>query len=761
MSQFNRTELYMTDHGSSGSTQSLRTKRKQWRRRLRDEQPEHYCSQCMSLCFVDDESCLDCGAPCPSSGWNGLDECEDPWLGRSIDDRYLISAALGHGSSGDVYRGESRSISRQFAVKIIATDRHHAQAEQVIERLEREIEALSRLRNPHIVSIYEILDLRGRFAAAIMDLIEGVTLEKLIQQQGPLSVDRACSLLRQTANGIYGAHQAGMIHRDLKPENLMVERLPAGDDFIHILDFGIVQLTDDTSTHLTHGFIGTPLYASPEQATAKGTDHRSDIYSLGAILFFMLTGQPPFPSDNVYEVLRMHVRQPPPRLDEVAPSRCFPEELQDLLSRMLAKQPDDRPGDLTQVIQELDICRRAFMAGPSTSHISADSTDDSISVASTDEGGNRAPLSGVLKVPKNFDPTAGYDSDEEERNRSFQSQQRPKSDVLKAPENLGTGKEGFERNRHDSSATLKAYDQRQPRHTPAFQRQPTPTSTAEDIFDAVPGKITFSGTGHESSGATAIPSATYQLRTPASDVEAAHWGDGIFAIMEQNPAEIRLFRSDASAPNFVPIEGADTIETIALNSSHLIAGHREGTVSKFDLKSGRRTNLYQDVRRTPICAVHCSANEACIVAGSKSGRVYMHHLHQSRSADWRRIRSGESVNSIAVSDNAEFIAVARRDNSVEIVNTATPRAATARFSTDAPVRSMSISPDNYLLAASLVDRSLVLFQIPTGRSLLSLRTEHVDVLAINFGDDANPVAVCSIERQIRLLKFDQINAHAT
>ncbi len=728
----------MSTKGSSGTGQTLRARRKEWRSRLRKSPPEHFCPDCLSVTFHDQDTCLSCATEAPEAGWPPVSDASDPWLGEVINDRYLITRPLGHGASGAVYRGESLSISRQFAVKIIATDGHKDQAEQVIARLNREIEALSRLRNPHIVSIYEILELRRNFVAAVMDLIEGSTLETLVLDGGALSVSRACALLRQTANGIFGAHQAGMIHRDLKPENIMVERLPVGDDFVHILDFGIVRLTDEPSVNLTHGFIGTPLYASPEQATAKSIDHRSDIYSLGAILFFMLTGEPPFVSDNVYEVLRMHVRKKPPRLSEVLPERNFPPKLEDLLARMLAKDPSQRPSDLSRVIEELDRLSRNQIS-------EADSASPTM-----------AEISSTPKDTHDFPP--GSTADPRHRVGT------PESGLTTAP---STPKENdfSDRDEHTSSATLQAHGAREPAHTPAFTRTPTPTEAsspeerAASVADSV--SISFSSAGNESSAATAIPVSTYRLTSPPDQVLASRRVDDSFVIFDPTAGAIQLFRPNSTTPSTISAGSTDTFSAIAFAPpSSLIVGHDNGTISRIELEHGKSSDLFQDVRRAPISSVAVDDDERCIIAGSKSGRVYMHHHKHTGSSDWKRICSGASVGAVTLNKKADTAVIARQDNTVEVINLATPRVPTSQFRVDAPIRSMAISPDEYLLSAALADGSVALFQILTGRKLYSLPNQEVAVLSIDFSDEAKPVAVCSIEQQVRVLQFEQINSHA-
>lgn len=326
----------------------------QRRRQLQNRMPEHFCHQCTAVVYVEDEACLECAQARPEQGWMPLSDSMDPWLGRVLAGRYLLTKCIGQGASASVYRAESLAISRQFAIKIIhpSTSSKGPTPEQIAQRLEREIDALGRLRNPHIVRFYDVIELPLHHIGVVMDFVEGETIESLVERSGPLKVSRAISLLRQIANGIYEAHLAGMTHRDLKPENLMVERLPVGDEFVHILDFGIVYV--DGSVGMTQGFIGTPLYASPEQALGEPLDFRSDIYSLGAIFFFMLTGRPPFVGSTVMQVLRQHVESVPMPLGNYRKDVKIPKMLETLVGQMLAKEVEHRPDDLSSVIAALD-----------------------------------------------------------------------------------------------------------------------------------------------------------------------------------------------------------------------------------------------------------------------------------------------------------------------------------------------------------------------------------------------------------------------
>ena len=715
----------MSNNGSPETGQHLRALRDEWRHRLRAKKPNYYCPQCSSICFLDQDECIGCGADKPSSSWPELSDGADPWLGEVVQDRYIIARPLAAGASGQVYRAESLSISRQFAIKIISTDGRQKQADQVLARLQLEIEALSRLRNPHIVSIYELVELDRTFVAAVMDLIEGQTLEELVTRGEPLSISRAAMLLRQTANGIYGAHQAGMIHRDLKPDNIMVERLPVGDDFVHILDFGIVRLTDEPAVGLTQGFIGTPLYASPEQAMAKPIDHRSDIYSLGAILFFMLTGRPPFVSDKVYEVLRMHVKQSPPRLSKAAQGREFPLKLEDLTRRMLAKDPADRPHDLSQVIDELD---RFVRSQISEAEDDTTSTNPHPPVApSSTQTRPLTPISGVPKATTGSDDGAFVGDD------------------------------------HTSAATLKALGERPPAHTPPFLRSPTPIDTAPLESQLSAGMTSIfnpAEMGAEHSEARAIPVPTYRLQSAPSKTVATGIVDDRFAIFDRQADQIVFFDAQASSPSTLSLSDGQTISALALSRHHLVVGHDNGTISQTRIQTEASKSLFQDIRRAPITSVAVDRERQIIVAGSQSGRVYIHHRGNKKStSDWKRIRNGEAVTSIALNEATGTIVIARQNRRVEIVAVSKPRTASSQFKIDIPIHSLAISSDDYLLATALADGSLALYEAPTGRQLLRLPGGPLDILSVHFSDQGQPVVTCAIDKQVHLIQFEQVAAH--
>lgn len=279
----------------------------------------------------------------PPKGWVALKDQVDPWLGRVLDGRYLITLLAGVGGSGRVYRAQSLTIAREFAVKFI-----ELKSDDIKERLSREVKVMSRLRNPHLVPFYEICEVPG-FAIVVMDFVYGQSLGSLIEEAGSLGLERTLRISRQVANALHEAHQLGLVHRDIKPDNLMIETLPSGDDFVHVLDFGIVH---HASSNLTHGFVGTPTYASPEQISVRDLDLRCDVYALGCVMFKALTGKAPFEAQNVAVVFQGHLSQDRPRIRERL--EVCSAELDQLITSMIALSPRDRPADMAAVTRAID-----------------------------------------------------------------------------------------------------------------------------------------------------------------------------------------------------------------------------------------------------------------------------------------------------------------------------------------------------------------------------------------------------------------------
>ncbi len=320
---------------------------------LEPSDADHCCAVCSTAVKAAYGACPECGAEPPESGWLPISQTAYQYLGCIVNGRYVLDQYIGSGAVGQVYRAWERSIERHFACKIVDTRgfSNPAQAEEVLRGFRLEAETMTRLHNPHVVALHDTTELVSGVFALLMDFVRGRTLQELLDIVGHMTPHAALELTRQIANGLHEAHQAGLIHRDLKPANIMVERLPATGFFARILDFGIAYRAGEPRE--VDGFRGTPLYASPEQVRGETIDSRSDIYSLGCVLFHCLTGDPPFPGRKQLEVMNAHLRDPAPTLTERTET-TFPEPLERLVGSLLAKSREGRPNSLEEVIRAID-----------------------------------------------------------------------------------------------------------------------------------------------------------------------------------------------------------------------------------------------------------------------------------------------------------------------------------------------------------------------------------------------------------------------
>jgi tRNA A-37 threonylcarbamoyl transferase component Bud32 len=267
---------------------------------------------------------------------------------------YRIVAKLGSGSMGVVFLAEHQRLARRVAIKLLAPELIRDQ--HALQRFFIEARATSLIRHPGIVEIFDCdVDASGR-AYMVMEHLQGETLADQLRRVGRLHWSAACLITRQAADALGAVHDKGIVHRDLKPENLFLvrdQRDPA-TTVVKLLDFGVAKLLAvDANARLTmRGMVvGTPEYMSPEQCGGSEIDHRADIYALGCILFEMLSGQTPFVSNSVEELMTAHRHFPVWFGPATTPG--IPAWLGDLLARMLAKEPGQRPATMHEVSKEI------------------------------------------------------------------------------------------------------------------------------------------------------------------------------------------------------------------------------------------------------------------------------------------------------------------------------------------------------------------------------------------------------------------------
>ena len=262
---------------------------------------------------------------------------------------YQLGALLGRGGMGEVYKATHRMLARPAAIKLIRPEMIAGGegAQVAAKRFRREAQAAANLRSPHTVELYDFGVTADGTLYFVMEFLEGMDLESLVRAKGPLSAPRVIHILRQVCESLEEAHATGLIHRDIKPANIHIGMLGLEPDFVKVLDFGLVKSVADGSPEVSlataEGLTpGTPAYMPPEAALGESLDGRADLYALGCVAYYLLTGHLVFESGNPMQMIARHVREKP-----VPPSARtelpVPPELERLVLACLAKDPDDRP----------------------------------------------------------------------------------------------------------------------------------------------------------------------------------------------------------------------------------------------------------------------------------------------------------------------------------------------------------------------------------------------------------------------------------
>lgn len=268
---------------------------------------------------------------------------------------YYLEERLGQGGMGEVWRATHRMLARPAAIKLVRTEaiasgESGRTSSSQLQRFEREVQATAQLRSPHTVEVYDYgLTEDGTFYY-VMELLDGLSLQDLVERYGPVPPERAIHILRQACHSLAEAHDRGLVHRDIKPANIFICRYGREFDFVKVLDFGLVKRAgpaprDQAQLTQVGAYLGTPAYGPPETATGEifDIDRRSDLYSLGCVGFWLLTGRIVFPAPTAVMMLFQHVNQQPDPPSRYAAGRV-PQVLDDVVLACLRKNKEERPG---------------------------------------------------------------------------------------------------------------------------------------------------------------------------------------------------------------------------------------------------------------------------------------------------------------------------------------------------------------------------------------------------------------------------------
>ncbi|MDX2104919.1 MAG: serine/threonine-protein kinase [Candidatus Melainabacteria bacterium] len=273
-------------------------------------------------------------------------------VGLTLSDRYEVIEVLGKGGMGVVYKGRRTQINKFVAIKVLKASL--IEDEVSLKRFEQEAIASANLDDPHLISVYDFGYGPNGEPYLVMDFLEGKSLEDIIERQGPISLDRFLHIFSQACQALSYIHSRSIIHRDLKPSNIMLVKTQSSDEFVKLVDFGIAKVIGDDQRLMqkltaTGQSFGSPLYMSPEQCMGKEVDVRSDIYSLGCVMFEALTGRTPIAGENALQTVFMHINSPPLMLNQVGPGLTHPLQVQEVIMRCLEKDPDKRFQSATEI----------------------------------------------------------------------------------------------------------------------------------------------------------------------------------------------------------------------------------------------------------------------------------------------------------------------------------------------------------------------------------------------------------------------------
>lgn len=309
------------------------------------------CTRCGASYPFDFKVCPKDGVPLQVAvGPQSEDAEDDPLIGEVLAGAYCILGPLGEGGMGRVYEAEHVRLPRKFAVKVVAPEL--ARNAEALGRMEREAQAASRVLHPNVLDVVDVVRVHDGRPCMVTELLQGEELGLMLDRVNKLPLLQAIDICKQTCRGLSAAHAQGIVHRDLKPANLFLCHREGEPSVVKILDFGVAKMMDGAQLTRFGTVVGTPTYMAPEQARgAPDVDARADVYGVGAVLYHLVAGQPPFDDDEPARILSRVVMDNPRPMRQIDPS--IPPAIEAIVARAMAKRPEERTPTVKALETEL------------------------------------------------------------------------------------------------------------------------------------------------------------------------------------------------------------------------------------------------------------------------------------------------------------------------------------------------------------------------------------------------------------------------
>lgn len=417
---------------------------------------------------------------CPKDRTMLLTPQKDELIGQILNDRYKVVEEVGRGGMSAVYKGIHELMDRTVAIKVLLPQLVSDQIS--IKRFQQEAQAASHLQHPNVITVYDYGFVASGQPYLVMDFLEGESLADIIRRDKQVPVKRMIPIFMQACEALEHAHQKGVIHRDLKSSNIMLIDFEGKKDFVKVVDFGIAKLMPSSgkqSQNLTQTgeVFGSPIYMSPEQCMAQSLDARSDIYSMGAMMYESLTGQPPLMGNSIIDTMQMHMSTPPKPFRESRPDLDIPEALERVVLKALAKKPEQRYQSMQELRDAMEgvskLLDKEKLFGPGPAAKGVRSTRSSLAKYQQPAGSK----TGATSAAK---PTVPY----EKNQKATGAQMAPDPTTQQAP------KAARDESAKESLRTTRTQQRRKPEEAPAAKKEaatsPLDKIKQMEIFKKIP-----------------------------------------------------------------------------------------------------------------------------------------------------------------------------------------------------------------------------------------------------------------------------------